>query len=535
MAASTRRAEAYPAAAAAAAASGARHAQLLLSGTCPQQPILPHSRSARMKRPLDLIDSLQDPLTAKRARFAVELLARPPVAQPASPPTTLVAVTPQYPPAEHEPPSPTASDPSPRHPQPDTIATTAATEDNGLTRHREKVINGIRHELDRLQPTGADPSSAKDQSGRKLRSQEATRFKSELSHYFPEYDEVIGNEPREQHTLNADTPIVVFDSDPPRATAAATDTQLSLTHQSHAHTVRTYSDTLFSDIHDAQRVDFAFLEPRQDDDSALEDPLPDSHYAPSHRKAERLERSIRNTERGRAQHERDQIVRLLNALQGHDWLRTMGVNGVTESRKKTFEPARDHFIRGCQAILDKFRLWSREEKKRKLEKGRALAGEAEAAEEQKGEKHDRNDAGEGSDMDEAVGDADDAVDAEGRVAEGEPGDENEAAARQLHAEALASAKYTASGSSKRARRGRSPPRILQQPVEREFTSFFAKKHERDAALNPNRRRGRTTLAWGHPIPDMTECDFELPEEYLEADTLKAHERQKRRERRERRQ
>jgi hypothetical protein len=34
-----------------------------------------------------------------------------------------------------------------------------------------------------------------------LRSQEATRFKSELSAYFPEYDEVIGNDPpTEQRT-----------------------------------------------------------------------------------------------------------------------------------------------------------------------------------------------------------------------------------------------------------------------------------------------------------------------------------------------
>jgi hypothetical protein len=66
-----------------------------------------------------------------------------------------------------------------------------------LTKHQAKVINGIRHELDRLQPRPDDTRDTKEQ-GRKLRSQEATRFKSELSAYFPDYDEVIGNEPKEQ-------------------------------------------------------------------------------------------------------------------------------------------------------------------------------------------------------------------------------------------------------------------------------------------------------------------------------------------------
>jgi hypothetical protein len=59
--------------------------------------------------------------------------------------------------------------------------------------HQQKVANGIKHELDRLQPNAADLKDEK----RKLRSQEGTRFKSELSAYFPEYDEVIGNEPKD--------------------------------------------------------------------------------------------------------------------------------------------------------------------------------------------------------------------------------------------------------------------------------------------------------------------------------------------------
>ncbi len=75
---------------------------------------------------------------------------------------------------------------------------------SGLTKHKEKVVNGLKHELNRLQPSAA--VDTKDQ-GRKLRSQEATRFKSELSAYFPDYDEVIGNEPKEQRE-NTHTPLV---------------------------------------------------------------------------------------------------------------------------------------------------------------------------------------------------------------------------------------------------------------------------------------------------------------------------------------
>ncbi|RSM00288.1 hypothetical protein CEP52_009209 [Fusarium oligoseptatum] len=184
--------------------------------------------------------------------------------------------------------------------------------------------------------------------------------KSELSAYFPEYDEVIGNEPKEQHLFNVDTPIVVVDSDPRRAVSGAQRAAPQQPHPADEYPVRGYGDALFHDVFDAQRVELNFLV--QPKDKTVEDPLPDKLFQPVHRRAERLERSIRNTEKGRAQHEKDQIIRLLEGLQGHDWLRVMGVSGVTETKKKTFEPARDHFIKGCQAILAKFRNWVLEEK-----------------------------------------------------------------------------------------------------------------------------------------------------------------------------
>lgn len=307
--------------------------------------------------------------------------------------------------------------------------------------------------------------------------------------------------------------------------------------------MRKYSDNLFTGLHDSQRVDFTFLETSHNSNN-LDDPLPDAYYEPAHKKAERLEKSIRNTEKGRAQHEKDQIIRLLNELQGHDWLRTMGVSGVTESRKKKFEPARDHFIKGCQAILDKFRIWTQEEKRRKLVRERALAEEREETEEKEtnadDEEEEQEEEQEEEDLDEDENEDDEMADVGAEddnmseaASDGDPPDYSDvdASARQLHDEAMARARY-ASSSSKRSR-GEPPPKSPEPYMAKEFTSFFSKRHQRDAALNKSRRRGRTVVAWGHAVPDMMECDFDLPEEYRDMQTLKAHERQKRRERRQR--
>lgn len=508
------------------------------------------SSPPRMKRPLDPIANSCDPHKAKKTRITVEILARP-IPSSTSPPKTLAARTqPQQQPPNPTPiaqPTTTAVATAQKSPLPSDLQSdskTATTTEPPLKKHKAKAINGIKHELDRLQPSAADASSASERPGRKLRSQEATRFKSELSAYFPDYDEVIGNDPKEQHILNLDTPIVLADTHPLRDTRQSQapipspHPALESSGRPHYDTVRTYGDHLYNDLHDSQRISFAFLQTRNNDnDNDVEDPLPDAYFEPAHKKAERLEKSIRNTEKGRAQHEKDQIIRLLNELQGHDWLRTMGVSGVTESRKKTFEPARDHFIKGCQVILEKFRIWSQEEKKRKLMKERALAEEAENDEEEGEEEEEQAQSDEEDELDEDIATADvDEVDDDisDTASDGDPPDYSDvdASAKQLLDEALARAKYTASNSKKS--RGEPPPPTSAEPrVAKEFTSFFDKKHLRDAALNKGRRRGRNVMAWGHPIPDMEEADFELPEEYRDSEIMKAHERQKRRERRQR--
>ncbi|KAJ3484871.1 hypothetical protein NLG97_g6948 [Lecanicillium saksenae] len=369
--------------------------------------------------------------------------------------------------------------------------------------------------------------------GRKLRSQEATRFKSDLSAYFPDYDEVIGNEPKEQHLLNPDTPIIVVDSNSRRAPQAGPSQS-----QPEVFPVRGYGDALYTDVFDAQQIDFGFLE-AQYKNRVLEDPLPDSTFEPIHKRAERLERSIRNTEKGRAQHEKDQIIRLLEGLQSHDWLRVMGVSGITETKKKMFEPARAHFIRGCQGILDKFKNWSLEEKRRKLERERTLAEQAQEelkeAEEAEAEAEDQvmEDASESTPTHQTRSEDGDVIEEEDEdVLMNSQDNSSEASssspAKQLRQEAMARSKIAAS-KRPRSDSGASTPRQSETP--KEFKSFFSKRYERDGALNKHRRAGRNVLAWGHPIPDIAEIDFDLPEDYRDDELLKARARKRRRDKR----
>ncbi|KAK8075208.1 hypothetical protein PG997_009871 [Apiospora hydei] len=534
--------------------AGSSNSIATTTSTRSSHPNLPQqTHPARMKRPLEIIDTNLDHPKSKRARIAVEILSRS-IPPGISPPKS-IAVRPQST-------TPTAAKPA-----------TVATTQRKLHQQRQQQTpllpppRNLRPLLpplpiNRLQPNATDVAQQpKEQGGRKLRSQEQTRFKSELSAYFPDYDEVIGNDPKEQHVLNVDTPIVVFDSNTtpdaqaqggrilpsrhaahhdagPASHTAKSDSQLAHSRSTFASPnddfpVKSYGDELYTNLFDSEIVSNALVQDNDNDDD--EDPLADEHYEPAHRRAERLEKSIRNTERGRAQHERDQIVRLLSDLQGHDWLRTMGVNGVTESRKKTFEPARDHFIHGCQAILEKFRHWTQEEKRLKLERERALAEREAGSEgsEEPSESGEEEDEAEASEQDDEMISADSDREIPDSVSDGDPPDHSDvdaSIAKQLHEEALARAKYTAPTGARRSRADPPPHHSDFWAPPREFTSFFSKRHERDAAMRRS-RRGRIVMAWGHPIPDFEEDEFDLSEEYRDEDYMKSRARRKRRDKR----
>jgi hypothetical protein len=294
--------------------------------------------------------------------------------------------------------------------------------------------------------------------------------------------------------LTLDTPIIIIDSSAKTNTKHHPSSRKSHVKEEPVK-VKDYPSNLFYDIHDAQRVDYSFLAKSYEEENGV-DPLSDEYFEKLHKRPERQEKALRNSDKGRAQHEKDQIIRLLEGLLGHDWLKLMGVTGITDSRRKEYEPAREYFIKGCEAILEKFRNWKDEEKRRKLKKEQALA-----------------EAGADSEMD------DDAR------SNGDPPDFSDidaSAERQLHEENIARS------SSSRRNRKKTGTIVYREPEpEREFKSFFAKPYLRTAALGKHRRSNRSVYAWGHPLPEVPEQDFDLPEEYRDEETLRTHARRKR--------
>lgn len=310
--------------------------------------------------------------------------------------------------------------------------------------------------------------------------------------------------------LNIDTPIIVIDSNTEHPQLPSPQKVRHADTRPSKPSIRVFPDALFTDLYQAQRVDFGFLD-KHCKAGSQEDPLPDSYFDAAHKRAERLERSIRNSEKGRAQHEKDQVMRLLEALQGPDWLKVMGVSGITESKKKVYTPAREYFIKGCLAILEKFKSWREEEKRRKLEKERAIAEAAEEAE--------------------AAGTAEDVNEGE---SDGDPPDYSDvdhAAARQLHQEAIARSVPLSASRSGGARAKVEPKISRTNELGQEFKSFYTKRHLREAAIGKHRRSGRSSSAWGQPLPDVPLQDFDLPEELRDNETLEANARRRRRDRR----
>lgn len=126
----------------------------------------------------------------------------------------------------------------------------------------------------------------------------------------------------------------------------------------------------------------------------------------------------------------------------------MGISGITDSEKKNFEGKREYFIREVSFLIEKFRKWREEERKRKLE--RDLASEA-------------------ADDDD---DDDNEKDGEGEEEAEEIPDTADPAARQLHLEAM-----THRPKSRPSRPPRPDPHIplaFSAPEPRPITSFFHK-------------------------------------------------------------
>lgn len=197
-----------------------------------------------------------------------------------------------------------------------------------------------------------------------------------------------------------------------------------------------------------------------------EDPLTDSVYQ-GHKRAERQEKQARNTDKERAMHEKSELERLLGDLRGPDWLRTLGISGITETQKRDLEPKRDFFTARVQGLLERFASWKEREKELRLERERRL-----------------------------------------RRAEVQTCDEVEDSGKKLHSSAVPVMKSSAGTTATQSQSAKASP----DPPP--MNSFFRKRHQRAAAIEKH-RRGRNVRAFGQPLPDMEVDDFRLPQDLLE--------------------
>lgn len=280
--------------------------------------------------------------------------------------------------------------------------------------------------------------------------------------------------------------------------------------------------------------------------STGEDPLSEELYFRAHRKFERQEKQLRNIERDRAQHKEQQIEQLLEDLRGHDWLRVMGLPGVHESEKKLYEPKRQILIQEMVALVNKFQAWRDEERRRKLAKDKPLptTDEPESRRSRKRSRPAEDNDQDSSPLPETPSTPD-------------LSDVDALAAHQLHQEARSAsdAKRRKSvsetrkpkrpgaddtpsnekGNAKRPKPHASNPPIpapFYYPVpDKPFTSFFEDRHARDlavAAITSNRRgRSHNVLAFGQPIPEVEESEFEPDPELLTEEAIQASRRQRR--------
>ncbi|KAI4222957.1 MAG: hypothetical protein L6R40_008541 [Gallowayella cf. fulva] len=375
---------------------------------------------------------------------------------------------------------------------------------------------------------------------RSLRSHAGgSRFKSELAFYFADYDEVLSDEPRKQGrfrlypvVFNAIDPVLEFLTpetrvyivdEPPTSFTFTTIPPLASTYGERSRQQASVGNDEGNNstaqlngrrdgdgfhLNHAERLDFSSAE--RHSRHITEDPLTDQLYFKAHRRAERGEKQHRNREKESAQHEQSQLERILSGLEGPAWLKTMGITGITDSEKRNYEPKRIVFINRVSALLDKFRAWKEEEKRRKAERERSCTADVDDEGEEESE----------SDQSDSVAGLD-GIDERNSLKRRKGASSRSKDHRQKSSAA------TRIGPSTTSRAVRSQHvNLLPLPVEKPFTSFYSKPYQREAALSGH-RRGRLRFAFGQQIPELEQQDFNLPAGMLTRYVLTANARSKR--------
>ncbi|KAL9609368.1 MAG: hypothetical protein Q9167_005858 [Letrouitia subvulpina] len=392
---------------------------------------------------------------------------------------------------------------------------------NGPTKtsHSERLLRKPQsNNTETLEPV-------KKSDKRSLRSRDGgSRSKSELAMYFPYYDEFMSNEPKEPELLTEDT--LVYITDEPSKSVIPITSSPNRTKQSSNNPPLTTSFykrnfnelpqtneavlEIGSTFNNAEVIDFVSDERHAR--HITEDPLSDDFYFKAHRRAERSEKQLRNIEKERAQHEKVQLERLYDGLKGHDWLKVMGISGITESEKKSYEPKRDHFIHEVGTLLSKFKQWKEEEKRRKFERERASTTDTE-----------EDDDGEEEAVDEGKQDNKDGT-TRSRTVLGRASERESYNPNNLVRKGQSLSSRTVIGRSRR--HPSFYTELLSPLMEKPFTSFYSKPYLRDAAIG-KRRRGRTRFAFGQPLPEIPYRAFELPPSILSEEVLAANARRRR--------
>jgi hypothetical protein len=404
---------------------------------------------------------------------------------------------------------------------------------------------------------------------RSLRSHDGgSRSRSELALYFPNYEQIISLEPVKTEFLAPETNVTILDdlteSPLPLPTLQSGSPSRTRKQRKSIEQISPFGNPL-TDLHGVEKIELPKVE---DFSSVVTDPLSDDVYFKAHRRHERQEKQLRNIEKERAQHEKIQLDRLLDELQGHDWLRVMGISGITDTEKKLYEPKRDYFVKEVSALIEKFHMWKEEEKRRKQEREQMLLEAANAAAE-KEEQAEDDEMSETEEVDEKPSSDIDSSELDAAAAQQLLQEARSATATGTTTGATPSSPSTPAHPQPRRRLvdelTSSPPKsrpnhyrinskhsiqvttnqnppsspqvhhteIEEYDENKPFTSFYRKRHLRDAAFSSSRRGGRNRSAFGQPLPEIIEeREFELPPEILTSEIVLSLERKRRRLKRE---
>jgi hypothetical protein len=433
--------------------------------------------------------------------------------------------------------------------RPQARAATASEKNPKVTESGEAQPNKEPHVAKRASLKAAGEKSRSVPDKRTLRSHDGgSRLKSDLATYFGNYDDIINGVPQEPEYIAVEHPIYIIDEpfkNPPSDIKAAVPlpgkdgsnaSPSKLNSSKHGRKLSLTGPPTSPHLNGSKTVDLASLLKSATTVSSAPtsssagigsiDPLPDSVYLKAHGRAERREKQLRNIEKERAQHEKVQLELLLEGLKGPDWLKVMGVTGVTDGERKGYEPKRDYFIREVKSLVKKFHDYRMEEKRLKAKRDEQKAAEEENEDEDGEEDEEEEDEAD----DDGVSTGPNSSDLDAWAAH-----QLQQEASQSHQQNHRSRNATPTSTTPRPKKhppGLGPPKTPTSGGNKRFTSFYSAPHLRAQALGKSRQQSRSSLAFGVPMPETGEQDFALPEELVTEDTLRSNARKRRKVRRE---